>query len=115
MAKKARIFPHFWTEHLEKALKLFKDIEKQGGFLKQLKSGVIQKKIKEQAQKEQHTYDTQAQELVGIHVQQNTEDKMKPNLELYPFVKNNPRKTLIAPIIARRIAEPIEKERLENE
>ncbi|MDG1778977.1 MAG: methylmalonyl-CoA mutase subunit beta [Flavobacteriaceae bacterium] len=113
---KGTYYIEYLTKQLaEKALKLFKDIEKQGGFLKQLKSGVIQKKIKEQAQKEQHTYDTQAQELVGIHVQQNTEDKMKPNLELYPFVKNNPRKTLIAPIIARRIAEPIEKERLENE
>lgn len=110
----------YYIEHLtkqlaEKALNLFKDIEKQGGFLKQLKSGIIQKKIKEHAEKQQHSFDTKAQELVGIHVQQNTNDKMKANLELYPFIKHNPRKTLIEPIIAKRIAESIEKERLENE
>ena len=37
----------------EKALVLFKDIEHNGGFLSQLKNGIIQKKIKESAQKEQ--------------------------------------------------------------
>lgn len=113
---KGTYYIEYLTKELaEKALKLFKDIEKQGGFLKQLKSGVIQKKIKEHAEKQQHSFDTKAQELVGIHVQQNKEDKMKTNLELYPFVKHKPRKTLIEPIIARRIAESIEKERLENE
>src|SRR5690606_42160153 len=35
----------------EKALALFKDIEASGGFLKQLKEGIIQRKIKESAQK----------------------------------------------------------------
>ena len=99
----------------EKALKLFKEIETQGGFLQLLKSGVIQRKIKEHAQKEQHSYDTGSQELVGIHVQQNTEDKIKSQLQLYPFLKHNPRKTLIEPILAKRIAEPIEKKRLEDE
>lgn len=99
----------------EKALNLFKEIETQGGFLQLLKSGVIQRKIKEHAQKEQHSYDTGAQELVGIHVQQNTEDKIKSQLQLYPFLKHNPRKTLIEPILAKRIAEPIEKKRLEDE
>ena len=44
---------------------------------------------------------------MGIHVQQNTNDKMKANLNL-PFV-HKPRKTLIEPIIAKRIAESIEK------
>jgi len=113
---KGTYYIEYLTKQLaEKALKLFKDIEKQGGFLNQLKSGVIQKKIKEHAEKQQHSFDTKAQELVGIHVQQNKDDKMKTNLELYPFVKHKPRKTLIEPIIARRIAESIEKERLENE
>jgi methylmalonyl-CoA mutase len=40
---------------------------------------------------------------------------MKHDLELYPFVKQNPRKTLITPIIERRLAEKLEKERLEKE
>ncbi len=37
------------------------------------------------------------------------------NLELYPFVKTNPRKTLITPIIEKRLAEKMEQERLASE
>src|SRR5690606_16596197 len=36
----------------EKALELFKDIEANGGFLNQLKEGIIQRKIKESAERE---------------------------------------------------------------
>jgi len=109
-------YMEYLTKQLaEKALKLFKDIEKQGGFLELLKSGVIQKKIKEHAEKEQQSFDVNKQELVGIHVQQNMKEKMKHQLELYPFLKHNPRKTLVEPILTKRIAEPLEKKRLENE
>ena len=103
------------NQFAEKALALFKDIEKQGGFLKQLIDGTIQKKIKEYAKKEQDSFDNNNQELVGIHIQQNIDEKIKAQLELYPFVKHQPRKTLIEPIIAKRIAESIEKKRLGNE
>ena len=40
---------------------------------------------------------------------------MKHDLELYPFVKTNKRKTLIEPIIEKRLAENVEQKRLENE
>ena len=40
---------------------------------------------------------------------------MKANLELYPFVKQNIRKTLLEPIIPRRIAENVEQKRLKDE
>ena len=103
------------NQFAEKGLALFKDIEKQGGFLKQLIDGTIQKKIKEHAKKEQDSFDNNNQELVGIHIQQNIDEKIKAQLELYPFVKHQPRKTLIEPIIAKRIAESIEKKRLGNE
>ena len=59
----------------KKGLALFKDIEKQGGFLKQLIDGTIQKKIKEHAKKEQDSFDNNNQELVGIHIQQNIDEK----------------------------------------
>jgi len=36
-------------------------------------------------------------------------------MELYPFVKINPRKTLIIPIIERRLAEKTEQLRLDSE
>ncbi len=99
----------------EKALSLFKDIEKNGGFLKQLKDGTIQRKIKASRTKEEAQFNTKEEILLGTNKYPNTEDKMKQELELYPFVKTNQRKTLIEPIIEKRLAEQIEQERLKNE
>lgn len=99
----------------EKALDLFKNIEKNGGFLKQLKDGTIQRKIKENATKEEAQFNTGEDILLGTNKHPNAEDKMKHELELYPFVKTNQRKTLIEPIIEKRLAEKIEQERLKNE
>ncbi len=99
----------------DKALVLFKDIEANGGFVKQLKEGNIQKKIQESAAKEQDLFDSGAEVLVGTNKYINKSDSMAHDLELFPFVKNNPRKTLISPIIEKRLAEKTEQERLENE
>ena len=104
------------TEELaEKALQLFKEIEKGGGFLQQLKEGTIQKKIKESAEKEQQLFDSGELKLLGTNYHPNKNDRMKGDLELFPFVKHNPIKTLIAPIVERRIAEKVEQERISNE
>jgi len=99
----------------EKALVLFKDIEKNGGFLHQLKQGTIQKKIKESAAKEQEQFNVGEDILLGTNKHQNPNDKMKDEIELYPFVKTNKRKTLVEPIIAKRLAETIEQDRLKTE
>jgi methylmalonyl-CoA mutase len=40
---------------------------------------------------------------------------MKNDLEIYPFLKIKPRKTLISPIIEKRLAEKLEMERLDTE
>lgn len=98
-----------------KALDIFKEIEKSGGFLKQLKEGTIQKKIKESAEKEQELFDKGELKLLGTNYHPNKNDKMKDNLELFPFVKRNPVKTLIAPIIEKRLADEVEQERISNE
>lgn len=103
------------TELAEKALKLFKDIEKNGGFLKQLKEETIQKKIKESAEKEQQLFDSGELKLLGTNYHINKNDMMKEDIELFPFVKHNPVKTLIVPIIQKRLAEKVEQERLSNE
>ncbi|PXY45629.1 methylmalonyl-CoA mutase subunit beta [Flavobacterium hydrophilum] len=99
----------------EKSLALFKDIEANGGFLKLLNDGAIKKKIQESADKEQELFDTQKEVLLGTNKYPNPEDKMKHDLELFPFVKIKPRKTLITPIIEKRLAEKQEQERLEQE
>ncbi|MGL2964329.1 methylmalonyl-CoA mutase subunit beta [Flavobacterium sp. RSB2_4_14] len=99
----------------EKALLLFKEIEASGGFITQLMEGTVQKKIQESAQKEQELFDNGKEILLGTNKYPNKNDRMKNDLELYPFVKQNPRKTLITPIIEKRLAEKIEQERLSQE
>ncbi|MBP7470086.1 MAG: methylmalonyl-CoA mutase, partial [Flavobacterium sp.] len=99
----------------EKALILFKEIEANGGFLKQLNEGVIKKKIQESANKEQELFDAGKEILLGTNKYPNKKDRMKEELELFPFVKIKPRKTLITPIIEKRLAEKLEQERLKEE
>lgn len=99
----------------EKALILFKSIESSGGFLKQLKAHTIQRKIQESAQKEQAKFNTGETVLVGTNRYQNENDKMKNDIELYPFLKTNARKTLIQPILEKRLAEEVEQKRLDDE
>lgn len=99
----------------EKALALFKDIEANGGFLKQLNDGIIKRKIQESADKEQELFDTGKEILLGTNKYPNKSDRMKNDLELFPFVKIKPRKTLISPLIEKRLAEKFEQERLKEE
>ena len=103
------------TQLAEKALILFKAIEKDGGFLKQLKNHTIQNRIADSAKKQQEKFNTKKTVLVGSNAFQNENDKMAQEIELYPFVKKNPRKTLIAPIIENRLAEELEQNRLSHE
>ena len=110
----------FYIENLtqqlaEKALLLFKDIEENGGFLKQLNDGIIKRKIQESADESQDLFDSGKEILLGTNKYPNKNDKMKHDLELFPFVKIKPRKTLITPIIEKRLAEKMEQERLNLE
>ena len=101
------------TEQLaEKALELFKEIEANGGFITQLIEGTIQRKISESAQKEQDLFNSGKEILLGTNKYPNPNDKMKHDLELFPFVKMKDKKTLIAPIIEKRLSEKLEQERL---
>ncbi|WP_417362133.1 methylmalonyl-CoA mutase subunit beta [Galbibacter sp.] len=102
-------------EMCDKAFKLFKQIEKSGGFITQLMGHQIQKKIRENAAKEATKFEEKQIVLVGTNSFENPQDQMSENLELYPFVKTNPRKTLIEPIIERRLSEQNEKQRLKTQ
>ncbi|MFK5889781.1 MAG: methylmalonyl-CoA mutase subunit beta [Flavobacteriaceae bacterium] len=99
----------------EKALHIFKEIEQKKGFVNQLFAGVIQRKIIENAEKEQIQFDTGESSFIGVNKYPNLQDTMGEDLELYPFVKINPHKTLIQPIISKRLAEKLEQERLAKE
>lgn len=99
----------------QKALELFKQIEASGGFLNELKKGIVQKKIKASAAKEQQLFDEGQLVLLGTNTYKNPEDRMKDNLELFPFLKQDKRKTLIEPILERRLSEALEQNRLKDE
>ncbi|MUU77603.1 methylmalonyl-CoA mutase subunit beta [Winogradskyella endarachnes] len=103
------------TQLAEKALEIFKNIEANGGFLSQLKTGTIQRKIKESASKEQTEFDAEKLILLGTNKYPNALDKMKDNLEISPFLKIEKRKTLIEPIIKKRLSEKLENKRLNQE
>jgi methylmalonyl-CoA mutase len=90
-------------------------IEKGGGLLENLINGKIQKHIIESAEKEQQWFDEGKIVLVGTNKYPNPQDQMKNDLELYPFSKIKPRKTLIKPINIKRLSEKLEKNRLEKE
>lgn len=98
----------------EKALAIFKDLEKGGGLIHQLFEGKIQKKIKEQDANERAEVLSGKKKLVGSNAYQNKEEKLSMDFEKNPFVAIQSRKTLIEPILERRVTEELEKERLEN-
>jgi methylmalonyl-CoA mutase len=99
----------------EKALTLFKEIETSGGFIKQIFEGTIQRKIKEIAQKEQELFDSGKLTLLGTNKFPNASDSMKGDLKIDPFTKRRAQKTLVEPIIPKRLAAEYELNRLENE
>ncbi|ALU74206.1 methylmalonyl-CoA mutase [Tenacibaculum dicentrarchi] len=99
----------------QNALVVFKTIEKGGGFLKQLKEGIVQRKIKDSSDKEQAKFDAGEIILIGSNKTANDKDIMSHNLSLFPFIKIRNDKTLILPIIQKRLAEKLEQKRLGNE
>ena len=99
----------------EKALEVLKLIEQGGGFLSQLLKGIIQRKIAESASKEQEQFEAGSLVLLGTNKYPNDKDQMKGDLEKSPFMTQHSRKTLIEPIVAKRLAESLEEERLSAE
>jgi len=102
-------------EIAKKALQVFKDIEKTGGFLANLKTGTIQRKIADAAQKEQTLFDSGKMLLVGSNKYPNPDDKMKQAIELYPFLKTTNKQTALQPIFSKRLSEALEQEKLAKE
>ncbi len=99
----------------EKALTLFKEIEKGGGFLNQLKDGIVQRKIQESAKKEQELFNANEIILLGTNKYPNPQDHMKAAVEIYPFLRKKSRKTLLPTIIPHRLSESYEQNRLSHE
>jgi methylmalonyl-CoA mutase len=99
---------------VEKALDIFKDIENAGGFVQSIFDGTIQRKIKESAQQEQEDFNSGKRVLIGANKHVNADLPLQKEYEILPFVKVNPRKTLVQPIVPKRITEYLEKKEIEK-
>jgi methylmalonyl-CoA mutase len=97
----------------EKALQIFKEIEKAGGFLSVLKEGTIQRKIVENAKKEQALFNNGELVLIGANKYEN--HITESSIELIPSLKRKKHKTLIIPIIPTRLSEKLEQKRFSDE
>jgi methylmalonyl-CoA mutase len=93
---------------------LFKELDENGNLIDHLYSGLIQKKIKENAIKEQHDFDTCNEIIVGANRFINPSEKIKGQCDIDPFLSRNV-KTLIEPLVERRLASKIEKNKFLNE
>jgi methylmalonyl-CoA mutase len=99
----------------EKALGFFKSVDRNGGLLRQLKEHKVQKTIRESAAKEQKGFNEGRQVLVGSNKYPNPQDHMKGELEKDPFLRTRNEKTLIEPILPKRLSEGYEKQRIQDE
>lgn len=104
------------TEQLgSRALDLLKNLEKGGGLLKQLREHKIQKKIRDSALEQQKAFDSGRLVLVGSNKYPNPGDRMRQELQRDPFPGPRKQKTLIEPVLPRRLSESYEQKRLRDE
>ena len=103
------------TQFAEAGLEIFNKIEDQGGFLKLLLEGKIQKEIKRSAEKEQELFDSGELILIGTNKYANPQDKMNKELQYDPFASVVSANTFIEPIREKRLSERIEQQRLQQE
>lgn len=88
---------------IKNALDLFKKIEADGGFLKSLYEGSIQKMIQKSADKEQAAFDEGKIILIGVNKFRNPKDRIQAK----EMQKTNTR-TVISPIFTKRLAKKVE-------
>ncbi|UZO80400.1 methylmalonyl-CoA mutase family protein [Aquimarina sp. ERC-38] len=92
---------------VEKALSLFKEIEKNGGLFSQVKKGVLQKKIRESALKEQQMVDKGKINIVGATIFPSSEIPENTRVKKDKPPKSK-KKTIISPIKVSRLTQKVE-------
>ena len=99
----------------EESLRIFKDIENNGGFISALEKNIIQKRIDKSHRIEQELFNNNKEKLLGINIFADIDQKIKSEINKPIFTKSNTRKTKIKPISEIRLAEEIELSRIKNE
>lgn len=103
------------SELSQKALNIFKEIEKGGGFADQIYKGTIQRKIAESNEITLKNFNEGSMALLGSNKFPNPSDKMKDSLDLNPFLPKRRTETEVIPVIPIRISEMYERNRLKEE
>lgn len=98
----------------DKAQTLFQRWENEGGFFKLVRSGRLQKRLAQSAQKEQQLFDQGELVLIGTNKYPNPEDKMGMYKEAL-FPPKNTIKTDVEPLPVRRLAFKHERQRHKEE
>jgi len=99
----------------EESLRIFKDIENNGGFISALEKNIIQKRIDKSHRIEQELLNKNKEKLLGINIFTDIDQKIKSEINKPVFTKSNTRNTKIKPISEIRLAEEIELSRIKNE
>ena len=99
----------------EESLRIFKDIENNGGFISALEKNIIQKRIDKSHRIEQELFNNNKEKLLGINIFTDLDQKIKSEINKPIFTKSNTRNTKIKPISEIRLAEEIELSRIKNE
>lgn len=103
------------NELCEKAWDLFKEVEKRGGMIEALQSGWIQEYIRNEAAEEQAEFDSGELRLVGTNVFPNESEHLA-DYTTHPLFSNGDSSGKdIEKIQAIRLAEKMERERLNSE
>jgi methylmalonyl-CoA mutase len=110
----------YYTEELteelaKKGWEVFKNIEAMGGLIEALKSGYVQDIIEQAHQHEQELFNEGRLNLLGANLFPNREERMASEVSnpLYAMPIEEP--VEIRPVVPRRLAEELEKERLAAE
>ena len=99
----------------EESLRIFKDIENNGGFISALEKNIIQKRIDKSHRIEQELFNNNKEKLLGINIFTDIDQKIKSEINKPILTKSNTRNTEIKPIYEIRLAEEIELSRIKNE
>ena len=99
----------------EESLMVFKEIEKNGGFISALEKNLIQKRVDESHKVEQELFNNNKEKLLGINIFADIDQKIKSEIKKSVLTNSTTRNTKIKPISEIRLAEEIELNRIKNE
>ncbi len=98
----------------EKSFKLFKEWEKEGGFMKIVDSGILQTQIEKEARSEKSDFESGDIKMVGVNIFENKEEDPSDKIEFEITLLAEADGQDFRPIRPERLAQSAELKRLEE-